>query len=59
MLQKCLTITECLNQNWFKNLYETKEITEDWRNEYNYLRPHSSLDNLTVKEYALKILGDY
>ena len=50
---------ECLNQNLFKNLYEAKEIIEDWRNEYNHLRPHSSLDNLTPTEYALKISGGY
>ena len=50
---------ECLNQNLFKNLYEAKEIIEDWRNEYNHLRPHSSLDNLTPTEYAKKISGDY
>lgn len=50
---------ECLNQNLFKNLYEAKEIIENWRNEYNHLRPHSSLNNLTPTEYALKISGDY
>ena len=50
---------ECLNQNLFKNLYEAKEIIEDWRNEYNQLRPHSSLNNLTPTEYAKKISGYY
>lgn len=50
---------ECLNQNLFKNLYETKEIIEDWRNEYNYLRPHSSLDNLTPTEYTKKVSGNH
>lgn len=47
--------TECLNQHWFRNLSEAKEIIEDWRLEYNQIRPHSSLDNLTPKEYALKL----
>ena len=46
-------------QNLFRNLYEAKEIIEDWQNEYNQLRPHSSLDNLTPTEYAKKISGDY
>ena len=50
---------ECLNQNLFKNLYEVREIIEDWRNEYNNLRPHSFLNNLTPIEYAKKISGDY
>ena len=49
----------CLNQNLFKNLYEAKGIIEDWRNEYDHLRPHSSLNNLTPTEYAKKISGDY
>jgi len=49
---------ECLNQHWFRNLSEAKKIIEDWRLEYNHIRPHMSLDNLTPKEYALKISGD-
>jgi putative transposase len=48
---------ECLNQNWFLNLYEAKEIVEQWRLDYNYLRPHTSLDNLTPVEYASKLAG--
>ena len=51
--------TECLNQNWFKNLSEAKDIIEDWRLEYNRVRPHSSLDNLTPEEYALKLSSSY
>jgi putative transposase len=50
---------ECLNQHWFKNLSEAKEIVEDWRQEYNRIRPHSSLDNLTPEEYALKLSSNY
>jgi len=49
---------ECLDQHWFRNLSEAKEIIEDWRLEYNHIRPHMSLDNLTPVEYALKISGD-
>lgn len=48
---------ECLNQNWFVNLSGAKGIIEEWRLEYNKLRPHSSLGNLTPEEYALKISG--
>jgi len=50
---------ECLNQNWFANLSEAKKIIEEWRLEYNKLRPHSSLGNLTPEEYALKLVGNY
>jgi putative transposase len=49
---------ECLDQHWFRNLSEAKEIIEDWRLEYNNIRPHMSLDNLTPAEYALMISGD-
>lgn len=44
--------TECLNQHWFKSISEAKDIIEHWRLEYNQVRPHSSLGNLTPAEYA-------
>ncbi len=31
---------------------EARTIIEDWRIDYNRVRPHSSLDNLTPEEYA-------
>jgi putative transposase len=43
---------ECLNTNWFLSLREAREIIENWREDYNQVRPHSSLNNLTPKEYA-------
>ena len=43
---------ECLNTNWFINLKQARQIIEEWRNDYNQVRPHSSLNNLTPKEYA-------
>lgn len=50
--------TECLDQHWFRNLTEAKEIIEDWRLEYNHIRPHMSLNNMTPNEYALMISSD-
>ncbi|BAK97551.1 putative transposase orfB for insertion sequence element [Oscillibacter valericigenes Sjm18-20] len=50
---------ECLNQHWFQSLSEAREIIENWRLEYNRIRPHSSLDNLTPEEYALKLSSCY
>lgn len=50
---------ECLNQHWFKNLYEAKDIIAQWRTEYNQFRPHSSLGNLTPLEFALQISSEY
>ncbi len=43
---------ECLNTNWFINLKNAREIIENWREDYNRVRPHSSLNNLTPMEYA-------
>ena len=38
---------ECLNEHWFLTLDEAREVIEDWRQDYNQFRPHSSLDDLT------------
>ncbi len=43
---------ECLNTNWFMNLREAREIIENWRQDYNQVRQHTSLNNLTPVEYA-------
>ena len=43
---------ECLNTNWFMNLKDAREVIEDWRRDYNEVRPHSSLNDRTPKEYA-------
>ena len=34
---------ELLNREVFDTLLETKSLIEDWRKEYNHIRPHSSL----------------
>jgi putative transposase len=43
---------ECLNQNWFVNLKDAREMIEAWRVDYNTVRPHSSLGYLTPEEFA-------
>ena len=43
---------ECLNEHWFSNINEARQIIEDWRQDYNQVRPHSSLSYLTPTEYA-------
>ncbi len=43
---------ECLNENWFLTLNEARTIIEDWRQDYNRFRPHSSLDDLTPEEFS-------
>jgi len=43
---------ECLNLHWFLSLNDAREKIEDWRKEYNTFRPHSSLGNLTPREFV-------
>lgn len=43
---------ELLNITEFGSVTEAQVIVEDWRNEYNTWRPHSSLGGLTPAEYA-------
>ena len=43
---------ECLNLHWFRNLRDAKERIESWRVQYNQVRPHSSLGDLTPKEFG-------
>jgi putative transposase len=48
---------ECLNQHWFLNLDDARRIIEEWRIDFNDVRPHSSLDGMTPKEYAAANAG--
>ena len=34
---------ECLNQHWFMTLADAQEKMEDWRRDYNEVRPHSAI----------------
>ena len=45
---------ECLNVNWFRNLWEAREKVEGWRREYNQARPHSSLGYQTPEAFAAR-----
>ena len=42
---------ECLSLEWFRSRAEAKVIIEAWRRHYNDVRPHSSLGNLTLREF--------
>jgi putative transposase len=48
---------ECLNTNWFLSLKHARAVIEEWRKDYNEVRPHSSLKGSTPKEYALITAG--
>jgi putative transposase len=43
---------ECLAMNWFYSRAHAKVIIERWRNHYNAIRPHSSLEYQTPLELA-------
>ena len=43
---------ECLNANWFTSLSDARRKIESWRQDYNQVRPHSSLDYLPPAEFA-------
>lgn len=43
---------ECLNVNWFLSLDDARQKIEAWRVEYNEWRPHSSLHNMTPRDFA-------
>jgi len=46
---------DCLNQNWFVDLRQAREVIEAWRVDYNTVRPHSSLRYLTPEEFAATV----
>ena len=50
---------ECLNTNWFMSVRHAREIIESWRQDYNEVRPHSSLRGRTPKEFAESMAGLY
>ena len=43
---------ECLNEHVFTSLASARRIIEDWRIDYNEVRPHSSLGYQTPEEFA-------
>lgn len=47
----CSFRDECLNERWFTSLADARRI-ERWRQDFNRVRPHSSLGNLTPNQYA-------
>lgn len=42
---------ECLNTNWFLSVKHAKEIIENWREDYNTVRPHSALGGMAPQQY--------
>jgi len=46
---------ECLNVNWFENLWDARRKIAAWRVEYNEERPHSSLGYQTPAAFARQL----
>ena len=42
---------ECLNTNWFLSVKHAREIIENWRKDYNTVRPHTALGGLAPQEF--------
>ena len=45
---------ELLNETLFSSLAEARAKINTWKEDYNRIRPHSSLGNLTPEEFAIK-----
>jgi transposase InsO family protein len=43
---------ECLNESLFLIIEQARMATETWRLDYNHVRPHSALGNLTPEDDA-------
>ena len=48
---------ECLNIYWFLSLQDAREKIENWRVDYNHVRPHSALGNLPPGQFARQVVG--
>lgn len=48
----------CLDANWFLTLEDARIKIENWRKEYNEIRPHSSLGGKTPKEFARQFVKE-
>ena len=46
---------ECLSMEWFRNRIDAKITIEQFRCQYNEVRPHSSLGQLTPVEFKQKL----
>jgi putative transposase len=46
---------ECLGQHWFQSLEEARAIIEAWRVDYNTVRPHRALGQLTPEAFLATV----
>lgn len=43
---------ECLNEQWFQTLHQARTAISIWRQDYNEVRPHSSLGRIPPAQFA-------
>lgn len=52
---------ECLNEHWFQTLPQARHVINDWRRDYNEVRPHGSIGRIPPAEFAAqhrRLAGD-
>lgn len=42
----------------FFDLYQVKQLTAEWMEEYNFRRPHEGLNNQTPEEVRIQVFND-
>ena len=52
---RILTSCGSLNMQWFKNRINAKILIEEFRRQFNEIRPYSSLGNLTPAEFKRRL----
>ncbi len=50
---------ECLAMEWFRTRAEAAVVIETWRRHYNNVRPHSSLEYRTPREFKKDLKRNY
>jgi len=48
-------LDKCLIMEWFRNRIDAKIVIEQFRRQYNEVRPHSSLGQLTPVEFKQRL----
>lgn len=43
---------ECLNDRWFQTLHQARTAISAWRQDYNEVRPHSSIGRIAPAQFA-------
>ena len=43
---------ECLNEHWFDNLDQARQVIAAWRRDYNEVRPHGSIGRIPPAQFA-------